>query len=221
MPDVQSSIRPPHERPAADSKRPRGAHLFEVFSPKAKRRLTLFGVAAVKCWLKLEADPGITALCERPLVLPDKKRHQTVDFWANGPSANKYVIVVNADCAARVAEGETLFPAFCTWAQDVGCEIEYVSSAVLADETTLWYDNWTDVLQHLSRYRNYVQGEIRARVEGFCTCRRTLASIYDHCGAKDFELSCATVFLLAHEGRLKFVDLTSHRLSDQTEVEPR
>lgn len=37
-----------------------------MFSPKIKRRLTLFSWDAHDAWLLLEADPTVQAFCERP-----------------------------------------------------------------------------------------------------------------------------------------------------------
>jgi len=38
--------------------RPRGAHRYDVFSPKLGRRLTLYRRSAFEAWLILEADPA-------------------------------------------------------------------------------------------------------------------------------------------------------------------
>src|SRR5260370_6955540 len=46
--------------------RTRGAHRFEVFSPKLKRRLTFDRRCAVDEWIVLESDPAVRAFCERP-----------------------------------------------------------------------------------------------------------------------------------------------------------
>jgi hypothetical protein len=220
MPDVKSCARPPHGRPV-ESKRPHGAHLFEVFSPKAERRLALFGVAALRCWLKIEADPLVTTLCERPLMLPEKKRHRAVDFWTSGSLASKYLMIIDAATAASVADGEQLYPAFQAWAREVECEVQYISSASLAEEASLWYTNWTDALQHLSRYQNYLPDDVLPRIERMCTGRRTIASFFENGSQENREMVRAAVFQLVHAGKLRFVDVTNHPLSDQSEVEPR
>jgi hypothetical protein len=46
--------------------RPRGAHRYDVFSPKLGRRLTLYRLNAFESWLMLEADPAEKTFCERP-----------------------------------------------------------------------------------------------------------------------------------------------------------
>lgn len=46
--------------------RSKGAHRFEVFSPKLARRLTFFQRALVDAWILLEANPSVKRFCERP-----------------------------------------------------------------------------------------------------------------------------------------------------------
>jgi len=50
-------MQPPYEKPIEVSRRPRQRRI-EVYSPKLKRRATLFSWAAHDAWLLLEADPA-------------------------------------------------------------------------------------------------------------------------------------------------------------------
>jgi hypothetical protein len=50
-----------HYERAVETKRPVGARRIEVFSPKIKRRLTLFSWHTHDAWLLLEADPTVRA----------------------------------------------------------------------------------------------------------------------------------------------------------------
>jgi hypothetical protein len=62
--------------------RPRGAHRYDVFSPKLGRRLTLYRRNAFEAWLMLEADPAAKTFCERPSFMAVDGRRRVVDFWA-------------------------------------------------------------------------------------------------------------------------------------------
>lgn len=53
--------------------RPRGAHRFEAFSPKLKRRLTFYRRCAFDQWVLIESDPAIGHFCERPGFIQFKK----------------------------------------------------------------------------------------------------------------------------------------------------
>jgi len=46
--------------------RPRGCRLLEAFSPKLTRPIRLFERASFEQWIRLEADPAVLSLCERP-----------------------------------------------------------------------------------------------------------------------------------------------------------
>lgn len=46
--------------------RPRGAHRFEVFSPKLGRRLTIYRRVVLDAWMLIESDPSVVTFSERP-----------------------------------------------------------------------------------------------------------------------------------------------------------
>ena len=50
---------------AVETKRPAGSRRIEVFSPKSRRRLTLFSWSTHDAWLLLEADPTVRVFFER------------------------------------------------------------------------------------------------------------------------------------------------------------
>ncbi len=64
-----------------DSARPRGASPLEGFSPKLGRRIRVFDRANFDQWIRLEADPAVPLLCERPLRLSPNVGSRVVDFW--------------------------------------------------------------------------------------------------------------------------------------------
>jgi hypothetical protein len=47
--------------------RPRGAHRFDAFSPKLRRRLTFYRRSLLEMWILLETDPLVTDFCQRPV----------------------------------------------------------------------------------------------------------------------------------------------------------
>jgi hypothetical protein len=53
---------------AVEVKRRPWQRRIEVFSPKLRRRLTLFSHDAQDAWILLEADPRVQTFCERPAL---------------------------------------------------------------------------------------------------------------------------------------------------------
>ncbi len=54
-----------NDRPLA-VKRSRWLHHFQVWSPKLKRRVSLYSRASISVWVLIEASPDILSFCERP-----------------------------------------------------------------------------------------------------------------------------------------------------------
>jgi len=54
---------------------------LEAFSPKLNRRVRLFDHCSFQQWVRLEADPEVLSLCERPSRVGPKPDDTMVDFW--------------------------------------------------------------------------------------------------------------------------------------------
>jgi hypothetical protein len=60
--------------------RPRGCRLLEAFSPKLARPIRVFDHARFEQWIRLEADPAVLSLCERPTRLGINHDGRLIDF---------------------------------------------------------------------------------------------------------------------------------------------
>jgi hypothetical protein len=88
-------MQPSYERPIEVSRRPRQRRI-EVYSPKLKRRITLFSWAAHDAWLLLEADPAVKTFCERPAYL-EGDGGRLIDFWVSRGRHAKFWVVNSAE----------------------------------------------------------------------------------------------------------------------------
>jgi hypothetical protein len=79
---------------AADHTRPYGSHRYDVFAPKLRRSVTLFGREALDAWTVLESDPSIISYCERPLVVPKTTPKRVVDFWVKTKDAGQFWLLL-------------------------------------------------------------------------------------------------------------------------------
>lgn len=75
------------------SDRPQSAHRFDVYSPKLKRPLTLFGRHALDLWTTLEGSPQVRSFCERPLKIPGNGKHRCFDFWVSRADGEELLVL--------------------------------------------------------------------------------------------------------------------------------
>jgi hypothetical protein len=212
------TLGPPYAGPVS-SRRPYGAHRFDVYSLKAGRRATIFGLHSFRIWLRLEVDPGVTRLCERPIVIRDGPA-RVVDFWASTTTSSKFILLLrNGETAALRAE-KPLFPAFQAWAASCGCGFDLLEIPDPTPSELIWQDNWTQILQHIGSYRGGLTPESLTRLSSSLSLR---CSIRDALGAlpgADPDLIRAGIFALVHRGTHRLIDIECRRLSDDLEVEP-
>jgi hypothetical protein len=84
-----------YDKPIEMSRRP-WQRRIEVYSPKLKRRLTLFSWAAHDAWLLLEADAAVKAFCERPAYL-EGGAGRLIDFWVSTGRHAKFWVLSPAE----------------------------------------------------------------------------------------------------------------------------
>jgi hypothetical protein len=218
----QSSLKggPPHVDPV-DTRRPYGANRYYVVSPKAARRIIIFGVKALRCWIELEADPGINQLCERPVAIPDSSRPKTADFWVSGPSLNEYILLEGLKSTGTRSQPKELpYAAFRAWANEVGCTVRDYAINDRTDRGEFWYGNWVQVLQYVSAFNPYLKPDDFRTVMELVVNRVTVEDVLKVYGQGKEELIRAAIFNLVHRGIFRFVDIGMERLSDLIEIEP-
>jgi hypothetical protein len=87
---------------AVEAKRRPGQRRIEVYSPKIRRRITLFSWDAHDAWLLLEADPAVRTFCERPAYV-DGGAGRVLDFWVDQGSHSRFWAL-----SSEGSESETL-----------------------------------------------------------------------------------------------------------------
>lgn len=218
----QNSLKsgPPHFCPV-DARRPYGANRYFVVSPKAGRRITIFGVKALNCWIELEADPLVTKLCERPVHIPDAPSPKTADFWVSGPNLNEYILLGGAKRKGnRGKPNELPYAAFRAWATEVGCTVRDISIDDDADKGEIWYGNWIEVLQYVSAFNSHLKPDDLRNAREFVANRVTVEDVLRvHAQGNEDQIRAA-MFTLVHQGILRFVAIGKERLSDLLEIEP-
>lgn len=188
--------------------RPRGAHRLEAFSLKANRRLTLCRLSALEQWVILEADPRVTAFCERPGFIQTEEKRYLADFWVRYFDHQELVILFDSPSEPSAKPEMPL--------DHAGLTVRKVQSSEIA-ASRAWIANWKRMLPCLVATRGLVPPTLTSAIERYVARPRRLLSIEREFTTGDPVLVRAAVFGLLHAGRVQAPELRAHELSLLTE----
>lgn len=188
-----------------DAPRPRGARLLEAFSPKLGRRVRLFDHACFEQWIRLEADPSVQWLCERPARLGVARDARLIDFWVQRCEGEQLLLV---DRAAEPAP-ETVG----------GLPVHRVATAELA-AAAMWVANWQRMLPVVNATRSLVPKGLAHSVLRFVRAPSALSLIEHQFSMGDPPLVRGVIFELLRTGQLQAPSLHNQPLSLHTLLEP-
>jgi hypothetical protein len=138
---------PSYEKPIEISRRP-WQRRIEVYSPKLKRRVTLFSWAAHDAWLLLEADPAVKVFCERPAYL-EGGAGRLIDFWVSrGRNARFWIL--------SPAKPEKL--AIPKSAHGVSVQVMRRADLMAFDRRI---ENWSQILPYRVSFARYPDGRLQ------------------------------------------------------------
>lgn len=214
---TQPDPSPRFARPADDT-RPYGSHRYEVWSPKVRRRLTLFGEVSLKAWVTLEADITVSTFCERPLVIGDVKPPRIADFWFQRHDLSEQILLV-----ARPLEEQLLtkllerYSGFAAWAKSEGIQFQIIRP----DDfylSPVSFENWRTILHHLAANHALVRPSLVSRVLKERTSAIAIHTIEQVFDTEDPVIVRAAIFTLVHQGKLRCESLESELISGKTRV---
>jgi hypothetical protein len=87
--------------------RPRGAHRFDAFSLKLRRRLTFGRRSLLEMWMLLETDPVVIDFCERLGYIQIEGRSRLADFLARYVEKDELGILIDGLIDNSVCEVES------------------------------------------------------------------------------------------------------------------
>ncbi|MGF6971007.1 hypothetical protein OKW43_008102 [Paraburkholderia sp. WC7.3g] len=149
--------------------RPRGAHRYDVFSPKLGRRLTLYGRSAFEAWLMLEADPATRTFCESPGFMAVDGQRCIVDFWARSDDRECLVLLSEATLANDPPQSRVDF-------DPEAVAVRHIDAAERSS-ARVWTGNWQRMLPVLVAARGLVKPSLLGAIERFVGRLRCARSI--------------------------------------------
>jgi hypothetical protein len=193
-----------YEKPIEVSRRPRQRRI-EVYSPKLKRRITLFSWAAHDAWLLLEADPAVKAFCERPAYLYlEGDAGRLIDFWVSRGRHAKFWVV-------NSAEPEKV--AFPKSAHGVSVQILRRADLMAFDRRI---ENWAQILPYRISFAHYPDGRLQKDIFNRLEKPHRLEGLEAAFHPVDVARVRAALFELLTTGKIIAPDLDSKPLGLRT-----
>lgn len=190
-----------------DAPRPRGARLFEAFSPKLGRRVRLFDRANFSQWIRLEADPSVLFQCERPTRLGIDCDARLIDFWVRRNGLEGLLVLAHGEAEQAVPD------------QFGGVALRVIAPAELA-AANIWVTNWRRILPVINATRTLLPKSLAKSIVAFVREPVALACIEHQFSVGDPPLVRGVIFDLLRTGRLCAPALHTRALSLQTLLEP-
>lgn len=198
-------------------KRPFGSYRYDVFSLKAGRRMTLFGKAALGQFIELEADHEVTALCERPLKIPDSKPNRVIDFWALRGGRQHFYLLMSRAGARDMDKPKPAIEDFRKWVEGERAILHEVVADVF-DNRRVLHNNWTAILQHLVAHRGLVTPALLERFAIELNPVFALQQVEAQMSDVDAMLVRAAIFTLLASGRLYCPTIAQEALTPATQM---
>ncbi|MCK6376489.1 MAG: hypothetical protein L6Q69_20675 [Zoogloea sp.] len=185
--------------------------MLEAFSPKLERRVRFFNRATFNQWLRLEADPAVHALCERPLRLGSERDARVADFWVRRDDAEALQLVDYGDGSGL--DASTRIESF------DGLPLQHISAVELA-AASMWVANWRRMLPVINATRSLRSKSLTQSVLRLVREPMALARVERDLAMGDPPIVRGAVFELLRTGRLRAPALHTEALSLHTLLEP-
>jgi hypothetical protein len=195
--------------------RPYGSYRYDVFSTKAKRRLTLYGEAALMAYVDLEADPLVTDLCERPLIIDDSKPRRVVDFWALKHGQVHYYLLLRGKETAEKLLARAAVADFVYWAEQAKAKVVTIDPAALKSRRYRYY-NLAHMLQCVSVYGTHIEHSVRPKALSQLPTNFNLEEGAHAVFPEEPAIGRSLIFRELIEGRLTCQNLNDFALGNST-----
>lgn len=205
---------------AADDSRPFGSHRYDVYGPKIRRRLFLYGELPLNGFIAIESDPEISSYCERPVVITELKPRRVVDFWVQRRQGGELWLLLRQSELKWLDRKHPPTEAFHAWAEDQGLEIKLITPESLGVGSVL-LGNWGDILRHLSANAKYADPHLVSRVLELCQDEMSIKALQERFPEEEPVILRTAIYTLLHKGMLISRDMIERRLSPQTSVRPK
>ena len=191
-----------YEKPVEIKRRP-WQRRIEVYSPKLKRRLTLFSWAAHDAWVLLEADPAVKGFCERPAYV-EGGAGRLIDFWVNRGRHTKFQVL-------WASESEK--PVFSKSLHGVALQVLRRADLMALDQRI---QNWSQILPYRVSFARYGNAQLQKDIFSRLAKPHRLERIEAAFHPIDVTAIRAALFELLATGKIAAPELDSKPLGPMT-----
>lgn len=170
-------------------------HRYQMWAPKLGRQITLASRWSVGLWATLEADPTVSAYCERPALVEAEEGSRLIDFWVRRGPQEQWLVLEPYDDVDVEAEASAP-PQRLAMAT-----VEIIRRQAL-EQQRVWIENWLSILPYLASHAPYVDAELGDAIIQFCRIPQALEGIERHFRSHDPAVVRAGLFLGLHRGQL-------------------
>lgn len=212
-----ATLKNPRFLSPADTARPYKSHRYDVFGLKIDRMVTLFGLAPLHAWIRLESDPTVLSYCERPIVVADSKPKRVVSFWVCFRDHEKLWLLPRQEELERQLSLQDAEPAFFAWATQAGMTAEFISPT--GPDDMLYLDNWSRIIRELSANQRFVSLSLRNQILDSMITVRSLSELPTLFPEEDPVLLRTAAYSLLHSGMLRCKNIGSATLGSNSLLE--
>ena len=188
------------------SVRPRGGRLIEGFSPKLQRRVRVFSHASFTQWIRLEADPAVSAFCERPARLTREPGARLIDFWLESAKGEEMLLLEPDEPGVGPLQVD-------------GIPVRAVSAAELA-AARVWVANWSCMLPVINATRALLPQALLESVVRHVREPVPLVVLEEKLSFGEPSLARGAIFEQIRAGRIGALSLQTQPISLHTMLEP-
>ena len=173
--------------------------------------MRFFSGATFEQWIRLEADPAVQFLCERPVRVGAGRDERIVDFWVERDSGEVLQLVVGA--ATHSGDDQGRLQSF------DGLPVQCIAAAELA-AASVWIANWRRMLPAINATRSLCPKSLMQSVLRLVREPMALAHVEHGLAMGDPPIVRGAVFELLRTGQLRAPSLHAQPLSLHTLLEP-
>lgn len=197
------------------SDRPHKAHRFDVYSPKLKRQLTLFGRDALNLWTTLEGSPQVLSFCERPMKIPGLAKNRCFDFWVSRADGEELLVLIREgeQAGASTATKHEILAALDGSIVD-GALVRCLDPEHMA-EHAIALANWGSMIRDLSAFERFVPHALCKDLVAAIAQPKTILQLQGLFASHDSTTVRIGIYLLLHRGHAVCKQLATHVLGPE------